>query len=94
MRNSSYDATIVYEIRKIGFEIRKKITWKDTIQPLPGIIKAKSTSASLIFDEFPMIYFHNMEGLIAIAKSNLVSTCLWVCRIFHSYTMYFTFLLQ
>lgn len=33
---------------------------------------------SLIFDEFPTIYFNNMDSLIATARSNRVATCLAV----------------
>lgn len=33
---------------------------------------------SLIFDEFPTIYLNNMDGLIATARSNKVSTCLGI----------------
>lgn len=34
--------------------------------------------SSLIFDEFPTIYFNNMDSLIATARSNKVATCLAV----------------
>ena len=34
--------------------------------------------SSLVFDEFPTIYFNNMDSLIATARSNKVSTCLAV----------------
>ncbi|RZM30169.1 MAG: conjugal transfer protein TraG [Pedobacter sp.] len=34
--------------------------------------------SSLIFDEFPTIYFNNIDSLIATARSNKVSTCLAV----------------
>jgi len=34
--------------------------------------------SSLVFDEFPTIYFNNMDSLIATARSNRVSTCLAV----------------
>ncbi|MDN3588045.1 conjugal transfer protein MobC [Pedobacter aquatilis] len=34
--------------------------------------------SSLVFDEFPTIYFNNMDALIATARSNQVSTCLAV----------------
>src|SRR5690606_17186621 len=33
---------------------------------------------SLIFDEFPTIYLHNIDSLIATARSNKVATCLGV----------------
>jgi hypothetical protein len=36
------------------------------------------TKCSLIFDEFPTIYFNQMDSLIATARSNLVSTTLAV----------------
>lgn len=34
--------------------------------------------SSLVFDEFPTIYFNNMDSLIATARSNKVATCLAV----------------
>lgn len=34
--------------------------------------------SSLIFDEFPTIYFNNMDSLIATARSNKVATCIAV----------------
>lgn len=34
--------------------------------------------SSLIFDEFPTIYFNNMDSLIATARSNRVASCLAV----------------
>lgn len=34
--------------------------------------------SSLVFDEFPTIYLNNIDGLIATARSNKVSTCLGV----------------
>ena len=34
--------------------------------------------SSLIFDEFPTIYFNGMDSLIATARSNQVATCLGV----------------
>jgi type IV secretory pathway TraG/TraD family ATPase VirD4 len=34
--------------------------------------------SSLVFDEFPTIYFNNMDGLIATARSNRVATTLAV----------------
>ncbi|TDX00463.1 YWFCY motif protein [Dinghuibacter silviterrae] len=34
--------------------------------------------SSLVFDEFPTIYFNSIDGLIATARSNRVSTCLGV----------------
>ncbi|RYY52373.1 MAG: conjugal transfer protein TraG, partial [Chitinophagaceae bacterium] len=34
--------------------------------------------SSLVFDEFPTIYFNNMDSLIATARSNRVATCLAV----------------
>jgi len=34
--------------------------------------------SSLIFDEFPTIYFNAIDGLIATARSNKVATCLGV----------------
>ncbi len=40
--------------------------------------RKKQTKSSLIFDEFPTIYFNNIDSLIATARSNLVSTCLGV----------------
>jgi len=40
--------------------------------------RKKQLKSSLIFDEFPTIYFNNIDSLIATARSNLVSTCLGV----------------
>lgn len=42
------------------------------------INRKKQLKSSLIFDEFPTIYFNNIDSLIATARSNLVSTCLGV----------------
>jgi Type IV secretory pathway, VirD4 components len=38
----------------------------------------KQQKCSLIFDEFPTIYFNGIDGLIATARANKVATCLAV----------------
>lgn len=40
--------------------------------------KKRQQKCSLIFDEFPTIYFNGMDGLIATARANKVATCLAV----------------
>jgi hypothetical protein len=40
--------------------------------------RKKQAKSSLIFDEFPTIYFNAIDSLIATARSNKVSTCLGV----------------
>jgi len=40
--------------------------------------RKKQTKSSLIFDEFPTIYFNAIDSLIATARSNKVATCLGV----------------
>lgn len=40
--------------------------------------KKHQQKCSLIFDEFPTIYFNGMDGLIATARANKVATCLAV----------------
>lgn len=40
--------------------------------------KKGKLKSSLIFDEFPTIYLNHMDGLIATARSNKVSTCLGI----------------
>lgn len=34
--------------------------------------------SSLVFDEFPTIYFNDIDSLIATARSNKVATCLGI----------------
>lgn len=40
--------------------------------------RKKQLKSSLIFDEFPTIYFNAIDSLIATARSNKVSTCLGI----------------
>jgi hypothetical protein len=40
--------------------------------------KKNQQKCSLIFDEFPTIYFNGIDGLIATARANKVATCLAV----------------
>lgn len=40
--------------------------------------KKQQLKCSLIFDEFPTIYFNGIDGLIATARANKVATCLAV----------------
>lgn len=40
--------------------------------------RKKQAKSSLIFDEFPTIYFNAIDSLIATARSNRVSTCLGI----------------
>jgi len=40
--------------------------------------RKKQVKSSLIFDEFPTIYFNAIDSLIATARSNKVATCLGV----------------
>ena len=63
---------------KIIWQIRSYITSLYISRMIKLVNQKNKLKCSLIFDEFPTIYFNNIDSLIATARSNKVATTLAV----------------